>query len=90
MRFEECHLPPGTPNLVAALKEAGYETAVFGFNHVWQDFFDSDPAVVGREIRVDGEMTTVMSKDSLLSAASSARASRASIGFSRPAANISP
>jgi len=30
------HLPKGVPTLGAHLREAGYETAVFGLNHVWE------------------------------------------------------
>ena len=33
------HLPPDQPNLLTLLKRAGYETAVFGHNHVWEDFW---------------------------------------------------
>lgn len=36
---EECHLPPGAPNLLPVLRQAGYQTACFGHNHVWQDFW---------------------------------------------------
>ncbi|NOU35788.1 MAG: sulfatase-like hydrolase/transferase [Kiritimatiellaceae bacterium] len=32
-------LPVDRPNLLAALRGAGYETAVFGLNHVWENFF---------------------------------------------------
>ncbi len=32
-------LPSNRPNLLSSLKEAGYETAVFGINHVWENFF---------------------------------------------------
>ena len=32
-------LPSGTPNLLPSLKNAGYESAVFGINHVWEDFW---------------------------------------------------
>ena len=35
-------LPPGRPNLAVALRKAGYETAVFGINHVWEDFYGDD------------------------------------------------
>lgn len=31
------HIPEGTPNLAERLKKAGYETAVFGLNHVWEE-----------------------------------------------------
>ena len=33
------HLPPGDPNLMGFLRAQGYETAVFGHNHVWEDLF---------------------------------------------------
>lgn len=33
------HLPNDQPNVVGILKERGYETAVFGINHVWENFF---------------------------------------------------
>ena len=36
---EENLMPAGTPNLLRSLRHAGYETAVFGINHVWQDLF---------------------------------------------------
>jgi len=32
-------MPSDQPNLVGKLKELNYETAVFGLNHVWEDFF---------------------------------------------------
>lgn len=31
------HLPKGTPTLAGLLRERGYETAVLGLNHVWED-----------------------------------------------------
>lgn len=31
------HLPKGDPNLMEFLRSQGYETAVFGLNHVWDD-----------------------------------------------------
>src|SRR3989339_1101898 len=33
------HLPPDQPDLLKLLKTNGYETAVFGHNHVWEDFW---------------------------------------------------
>jgi len=33
------HLPKGDPNLMSFLRARGYETAVFGHNHVWDDLF---------------------------------------------------
>ncbi|MCX7847481.1 MAG: sulfatase-like hydrolase/transferase [bacterium] len=33
------HLPRGEPNLLSFLRGRGYETAVFGHNHVWEDLF---------------------------------------------------
>jgi choline-sulfatase len=33
------HLPKGDPNLMTFLRRRGYETAVFGHNHVWDDLF---------------------------------------------------
>jgi choline-sulfatase len=36
------HLPPDHPNLGGRLKEMGYETAVFGLNHVWETLFASN------------------------------------------------
>lgn len=33
------HLPAGQPNLLSLLRRHGYETAVFGLNHVWDDLF---------------------------------------------------
>jgi len=33
------HLPTHYPNLLGHLKEQGYESAVFGLNHVWENFF---------------------------------------------------
>lgn len=32
-------LPPGTPNVLTALKAQGYETAAFGHNHMWADLW---------------------------------------------------
>ncbi|VGO17226.1 Choline-sulfatase [Pontiella desulfatans] len=32
-------LPPNRPNLLRRLSLAGYETAVFGINHVWENFY---------------------------------------------------
>jgi len=31
------HLPKGTPTLAECLRQQGYETAVLGLNHVWED-----------------------------------------------------
>lgn len=31
------HLPKGRPNLASHLRANGYETAVFGLNHLWED-----------------------------------------------------
>jgi choline-sulfatase len=39
---EENHLPSGTPCLLSTLKLHGYESAVFGHNHVWSDFWGQD------------------------------------------------
>jgi arylsulfatase A-like enzyme len=36
------HLPPDQPNLLGKLKELGYESAVFGINHVWETLFASN------------------------------------------------
>ena len=36
------HLPPDQPNLLGKLKECGYESAVFGLNHVWETLFASN------------------------------------------------
>ncbi|MBD3244203.1 MAG: sulfatase-like hydrolase/transferase, partial [Chitinivibrionales bacterium] len=36
------HLPSDQPNLLGALKQQGYESAVFGHNHVWEDFWGED------------------------------------------------
>jgi choline-sulfatase len=33
------HLPADQPNLLALLRRQGYETAVFGHNHVWENLF---------------------------------------------------
>lgn len=33
------HMPKDQPHLVGKLKEHNYETAVFGLNHVWEDFY---------------------------------------------------
>ncbi len=33
------HMPPDDPNLLKTLTDSGYETAVFGLNHVWQNFY---------------------------------------------------
>ena len=35
-------LPPEAPNLLGALKARGYESAVFGINHVWETLFASN------------------------------------------------
>lgn len=35
-------LPPGAPNLLLALKNRGYETAYFGHNHVFEDFWGTN------------------------------------------------
>ncbi|MFP4381032.1 MAG: sulfatase-like hydrolase/transferase [Candidatus Sumerlaeia bacterium] len=37
--FEDNHLPPGSPDLLESLKNAGYESAYFGHNHIWQEFW---------------------------------------------------
>lgn len=39
--FRSIHqlLPPDQPDLLRLLKAAGYETAVFGHNHVWENFW---------------------------------------------------
>lgn len=36
------HLPPNQPSLLSLVKAAGYETAVFGHNHVWENFFGNN------------------------------------------------
>lgn len=36
------HLPVGAPNVMQALREAGYECAVFGLNHLWADLFPGE------------------------------------------------
>lgn len=36
------HLPAGQPNVMSALRAAGYECAVFGLNHVWADLFPGE------------------------------------------------
>lgn len=46
------HLPPEEPNLLRVLKEHGYETAVFGHNHVWEDLPGSPTAPSGGRIRL--------------------------------------
>lgn len=33
------HLPNDQPDVLALLKKRGYETAVFGHNHVWENFY---------------------------------------------------
>lgn len=33
------HLPPDHPDVLSALKKQGYESAVFGHNHVWENFW---------------------------------------------------
>ncbi len=33
------HLPADQPDLMKHLRQQGYETAVFGHNHVWEDFW---------------------------------------------------
>ena len=33
------HVPENQPNVLNSLKAAGYETAVFGHNHVWENFY---------------------------------------------------
>lgn len=33
------HLPADQPDLLKLLRKSGYETAVFGHNHVWEDFW---------------------------------------------------
>jgi choline-sulfatase len=33
------HLPSDQPNVLGSLKRLGYESAVFGHNHVWEDFW---------------------------------------------------
>jgi choline-sulfatase len=35
------HLPPETPNLLTHLRRQGYETSVFGLNHMFQTLWDS-------------------------------------------------
>jgi len=36
------HIPENEPNLLTTLKEAGFESAVFGHNHVWENFFGTN------------------------------------------------
>jgi len=36
------HLPPRHPNLLTILKHAGYETALFGVDHCWSDFWGNN------------------------------------------------
>ncbi len=36
------HLPPESPSLCMRLKRMGYETAYFGHNHVWENFWGED------------------------------------------------
>lgn len=36
------HLPDADPNLLGFLKRQGYESAVFGHNHVWENLFPGD------------------------------------------------
>ncbi|MEI6132834.1 MAG: sulfatase-like hydrolase/transferase [Bacillota bacterium] len=36
------HLPETHPNVLSTLKEKGFETAVFGHNHVWENFFGNN------------------------------------------------
>ncbi len=36
------HLPEDQPNLLTALKAKGFESAVFGHNHVWENFFGNN------------------------------------------------
>lgn len=38
----ENHIPSGTPDLLLSMRDQGYETAVFGINHVWKDLFTSN------------------------------------------------
>lgn len=40
--MEENLLPEDQPNLLGRLKQEGYESAVFGLNHVWQTLFASN------------------------------------------------
>ena len=35
------HLPADRPNLLAQLIEAGYESAVFGLNHCWENMLEA-------------------------------------------------
>ena len=39
------HLPPGTPEFAGCLRSHGWQTAVLGLNHVWEDgsFYGSGP-----------------------------------------------
>ncbi len=34
------HLPPDQPSILPLLRKHGYETAIFGLNHVWETLFD--------------------------------------------------
>ena len=34
------HLPPGEPDVLLKLKERGYQSAVFGKNHCWEEMFE--------------------------------------------------
>lgn len=36
------HLHPEQPNVLRSVKRAGYETAVFGVNHVWENFWGTN------------------------------------------------
>jgi len=36
------HLPSDQPDLLSTLKKRGYESAVFGHNHVWEDFWGNN------------------------------------------------
>jgi len=42
---EENLLPSGSPDVLSRLKASGFQTAVFGHNHVWEDFWgDNTPS----------------------------------------------
>lgn len=45
--MEENLLPAGDPNLLDRLKREGYESAVFGHNHVWENLFASNTKGAG-------------------------------------------
>lgn len=65
--MEENLLPKGDPDMMKTLRAAGYETAVFGHNHVWEDFWGKDnqkgTAAVDYHSFTEGEFKDLLKRE---------------------------